>query len=154
MNPEHLEIAWQEREAIDAWRRDNVGGQLDLIRANLSWATLSDANLFWTDLRGANLSDANLSATVLIFTVFSGNDLEGCQFKDARFSYTILADCDLSAALSLEDIDHGALSTIGLDTIVRSGGDIPESFLRGAGVPDAIITYVRSLVTEPLQFYT
>ena len=73
MNPEHLEIAWQEREAIDAWRRDNVGGQLDLIRANL----------FWTDLRGANLSDANLSATVLIFTVFSGNDLEGCQFKDA-----------------------------------------------------------------------
>mgnify|MGYP001148875748 FL=1 len=54
----------------------------------------------------------------------------------------------------MEDIDHGALSTIGLDTIVRSGGDIPESFLRGAGVPDAIITYVRSLVTEPLQFYT
>ena len=53
----------------------------------------------------------------------------------------------------MEDIDHGALSTIGLDTLVRSGGDIPESFLRGAGVPDAIITYARSLVTEPLQFY-
>ena len=61
VNPEHLEIAGHGREATDAWRRDNVGGQLDLTRANLS-------------------------ATVLIFTGFSGNDLKGCQFKDSRFS--------------------------------------------------------------------
>ena len=44
MNPEHLEIAGQGRQAIDAWRRDNVGGQLDLTRANLSDANLSDAS--------------------------------------------------------------------------------------------------------------
>ena len=35
-----------------------------------------------------------------------------------------------------------------------SEGEIPESFLRGAGVPDNIIIYTRSLVVEPIQYRT
>ncbi len=39
-------------------------------------------------------------------------------------------------------------------TIYKSKGKIPEVFLRGAGVPDNFIAYVRSLVDNPIQFYS
>ena len=42
----------------------------------------------------------------------------------------------------------------GIDTIYRSRGQIPESFLRGAGVPDSFITYAKSLVGKPIEFYS
>jgi hypothetical protein len=45
-------------------------------------------------------------------------------------------------------------STIGIDTIYRSKGKIPEGFLRGAGVPEEFITYMRSLVANPIEFYS
>lgn len=45
-------------------------------------------------------------------------------------------------------------STIGIDTIYRSQGKIPEVFLRGAGVPDVFLTYIGSLVGQPIQFYS
>jgi hypothetical protein len=31
---------------------------------------------------------------------------------------------------------------------------IPESFLRGAGVPDDFITYTKSLIANPVEFYS
>ena len=45
-------------------------------------------------------------------------------------------------------------STIGIDTLYRSHGNIPEVFLRGAGVPDEMITYMKSLVGRPFEFYS
>jgi hypothetical protein len=52
----------------------------------------------------------------------------------------------------LETLNHDGLSTIGIDTIYRSGGDIPEAFLRGAGIDDTFITYMHSLVDKPIQY--
>lgn len=49
---------------------------------------------------------------------------------------------------------HLGPSTIGIDTIYKSHGEIPEVFLRGCGVPDEFITYMRSLVVKPIQFYS
>jgi hypothetical protein len=43
---------------------------------------------------------------------------------------------------------------VGIDTIFKSGGTIPESFLRGCGVPEQFITYARSLVGQPIEFYS
>jgi hypothetical protein len=37
---------------------------------------------------------------------------------------------------------------------MRSQGDIPEIFLRGADVSDTIITYVSSLVGKPIEYYS
>jgi TIR domain len=45
-------------------------------------------------------------------------------------------------------------STIGIDTIYRSQGKIPEVFLRGAGLPDEFIAYIGSFVGHPIQFYS
>jgi hypothetical protein len=184
MNPEHVAIVRQGMEAIDAWRRAHPGERLDLAeaglrRANLARADLTVANLAGADLTVANLAGAdltgadltranlrranlagadlvgtNLNGSLLSFTAFNGADLNQAQFSAARFYYTVFANCDLSVAVSLESVVHDGPSSIGLDTIVRSGGNIPEVFLRGAGVPDSIITYVRSLVQEPIQFYT
>jgi hypothetical protein len=61
---------------------------------------------------------------------------------------------DLSTALGLEAIQHRGPSIIGIDTLYRSQGNIPEAFLRGAGVPDDLITYIKSLVGQPFQYYS
>lgn len=49
---------------------------------------------------------------------------------------TFLADVDLTDAKGLEIVRHVEPSSIGVDTIFRSKGKIPEPFLRGAGVPE------------------
>jgi hypothetical protein len=54
----------------------------------------------------------------------------------------------------LESVIHEAPSTIGIDTLYRSKGNIPEIFLRGCGIPETFITYARSLITQPIQFYS
>ena len=55
----------------------------------------------------------------------------------------------------LETVKHDGPSTIGTDTLIRSQGDIPEAFLRGAGLPDTFIDYVRSLESvDPIEYYT
>jgi TIR domain len=45
-------------------------------------------------------------------------------------------------------------SWVSIDTIYRSGGNIPEIFLRGCGVPEGFIIYMRSLTANPIQFYS
>ncbi len=49
---------------------------------------------------------------------------------------------------------HEGPSTIGVDTIYRSQGKIPEVFLRGAGLPDEFIVYIGSFVSRPIEFYS
>ncbi len=54
----------------------------------------------------------------------------------------------------LETVEHLAPSTIGTDTLLRSQGNIPEIFLRKAGLSDTFISYTRSLVQSPITYYT
>jgi hypothetical protein len=68
--------------------------------------------------------------------------------------FTSFGDVDLSSANGLETAIHDGPSTIGIDTIYRSKGKIPEAFLRGAGVPEEFITYMKSLVANPIEFYS
>ncbi len=54
----------------------------------------------------------------------------------------------------LETVQHWGPSTIGTDTILKSEGNIPEMFLRGAGLDDTFMSYVLSLARKPIQYYT
>jgi hypothetical protein len=56
----------------------------------------------------------------------------------------------------LDSVQHIGPSTIGIDTLYRSHGDIPEGFLRGCGVPNSMIEYAHSLVTavRPIDYYS
>jgi hypothetical protein len=147
----------------------------NLSGANLYMANLSGADLYMADLlgaifvgtqlRGADLLGANLSAADLFEANFSGTRLYGASFSEAHLDQidlshswmhsTRFANIVLSKAKGLETVIHEGPSTIGIDSIFRSKGKIPEIFLRGAGVPEAFITtYIKSLVTSPIEYYS
>jgi hypothetical protein len=80
--------------------------------------------------------------------------LTDANFTGAKFAWTTIADTNLSSATGLELTQHSGPSTIGIDTLYRSDGNIPEVFLRGAGIPEHFITYAPSLGSRPIQFYS
>ena len=120
-----------------------------IFEADLSGADLSGAILVKADLRGVNLSGALLRGAYLIEA-----DLIGANLSVADAGWTVFGNVDLSVAKGLDTVRHGGPSTIGIDTIYRSRGNIPDVFLRGAGVPDSFIEYIASLVGRPIQFYS
>jgi hypothetical protein len=73
------------------------------------------------------------------------SQLIGADLTKAHIGRTIFAALDLSRVKGLESVYHFGPSTIGIDTIYRSKGEIPEAFLRDAGVPEDFMTFVRSL---------
>ncbi len=168
-DPKHLKILKQGVEAWNKWRQkypwiiphlEEAGlRRVHLFRANfrkanLSRADLSAADLGEADLRGANLRGANLTGANLFKANLGGGDLENSDFKGARVGLTVFGDNDLSTARGLETVRHEFPSTIGIDTIYKSKGNIPEVFLRGAGVPEDFIVYMRSLVGKAIEFYS
>jgi TIR domain/Pentapeptide repeats (8 copies) len=132
---------------------------VDLSNTDLSWANLFGAYLRGADLTEATLvgtqfSTADLAGAQLIGAHFSGAHLAGAHFHEAGIGWTILGNVDLSTALGLETVQHHGPSTIGIDTLYRSNGQIPEVFLRGTGVPEDFIPYVKSLIGRPFEFYS
>ena len=132
-----------------------------LIRADLSGANLAGTSLNSADLGGANLSGAyfggaSLNGAKLGGANLGGADLGGADLSGAFCHMTLFADVDLSKTKGLDSVRHSYRSTIGVDTIFRSSGNIPEAFLRGCGVPDALIKYLPSLINSisPIQFYS
>jgi len=128
--------------------------EAELSLANLSGAKLADAELTVAHLFEARLSAANLSRAKLAGAYLSGVSLDGAILVDAEIAYTTFGAIDLSGAKGLETVRHLGPSTVGIDTLYLSKGNIPESFLRGCGVPDEFITYAKSLVAHPIDFYS
>jgi uncharacterized protein YjbI with pentapeptide repeats len=122
--------------------------------ADLRGANLNHAYLGKADLRSANLTDANLSKADLRSANLSYVNLHGANFINTKIGWTIFGELDLRTVKGLETVRHLNPSIVGIDTIYRSGGNIPESFLRGAGIPETFITYARSLVNNPIEYYT
>jgi uncharacterized protein YjbI with pentapeptide repeats len=120
-----------------------------LFRANLEDAILDDANLF-----GAHLGGAKLTNSVLFGANFNQSILDNTDLSKAAIGTTSFGDNDLSTVIGLATVKHVSPSTIGIDTIYRSRGKIPEVFLRGAGVPETFITFMRSLTDNPIEFYS
>ncbi len=126
----------------------------DLSVADLNGANLSEAKLNYANLSEANLNNANLAGVDFGVANITGACLSGADLSRAKLRRTILGDIDLRKVKGLETVQHEGPSTIGIDTILRSGGDIPEVFLRGAGVNDIFIKYIHSLSQKPIQYYT
>ena len=136
----------------------NLEGAI-LVGANLSDANLDGANLSKADLNGANMNSANLSGVNLRGAnlgkvAFYRTALEGAVFRAAVLFRTVFGDCDLSKAVDLERASHAGPSAVGLDTISRSAGRVPEDFLRGVGAPEELLDYQRSVAAASRQYYT
>ena len=120
-----------------------------LVGANLTGANLTGASFAGADLVRSNLTDATLSSTDLFQTKIWGCALNGADLTGAGLGYTVFQDCDLRATVGLEQARHDAPSTIGVDTIYRSGGLIPAAFLAGAGVPGSVASFQETIAAAP-----
>lgn len=116
--------------------------------ASLRKADLSEAMLSGTDLRGANLSEANLNQASLVDTDLQETILTGAygnqtNLSRSYFGYTVLGLIYLDEIIGLETISHRSPSFIAHETIYRAQGKIPEVFLRGCGLSDWEIEFVK-----------
>ena len=71
--------------------------------------------------------------------------MTGADFNGSIMGYTVFQNCNLSDAAGLDTVRHDAPSTLGLDSLYRSGGAIPDSFLAGVGSPESLVAYQQSL---------
>jgi len=172
-NREQLRIL--KREGVDGWnqwRRDNPEIMPDLSEAFLARKVFRGADLRGVSLRGTDLGGTNLRRAVLqrtdlgytnlggvnlIETDLTGANLNGARatgadFSDSVMRFTSLGAVDLRNVKGLETVRHEGPSVIGIDTIYLSKGKIPEVFLRGAGVPENFIVYMKSLAGTPEAF--
>jgi len=118
----------------------------DLTRSRLCGANLLGAELRMADLRGARLEKADLTLADLSDAI-----LQGADFTGARFGHTLLGNVDLSGVKGLDTVVHTGPSSIGIDTLLRSKGQIPDQFLNGCGVPAALFANLRTLAEGSTQ---
>ncbi len=152
-NPSHANLSSEATISIFNLIRANLRGAF-LRGVNLSRADLSHADLRDADLSDTNLSDADLSYSILYRTNLSSADLRGANLSYTRVRSIQFNNIDLRTVRGLETVEHTGPSYIGIETVYRSQGDIPEVFLRKAGIPENFITYIRSLVNHPIEYYT
>lgn len=143
----------------------------DLTEANLEGVGLAEANLSRSTLYRTKLTDADLIDAKLFGTRFWQADLRriklhgaflyavnlnNCDLTEAELGFTTFSNCAIGEAIGLDTVKHQNPSSIGIDTIFHSRNRIPKVFLRGCGLPDAVIEYIPSLINsiDPLQFYS
>jgi uncharacterized protein YjbI with pentapeptide repeats len=139
--------------------RDAILSDAKLVGANLAAAHLDRADLVDANLAGANLNGADLNGADLRNVNLRGTNLHGASLDNSDMSgavvgFTSFGNSDLSSIKGLTTVKHVGPSTVAIDTIYRSKGRISEAFLRGCGVPDDFITYMESLTSGPLEFYS
>jgi len=136
----------------------------DLSRAVLTWSTLGRANLRSSRLVEANLNAANLSGSdltgadlkkaSLIGANLTRANLEGVNLSNCIIGGTLFGNVDLSVVKGLETLTHLGPSPIGIDTVYKSKGKIPESFLVQAGVPKDLIMYIDSHIDQNAELFS
>lgn len=148
-------------------RRANLRGS-DLRGADLRDADLRRASILTADLRCATLSCADLELAEIELAQFDGASLEGadlararlldCEWgganlTQARMGGTLVAS-DMTDAANL-DVVHVTYSRIAHDSLLRPTRRAwPIKFLRGVGLSDTEIEFVRSMSSNALEFYS
>ncbi len=135
----------------------------NLERADLSGSDLTQTDLSWANLSGADLREARLIGANLDLADLTGADLRGATIIKTRLNstslsgavcgVTIFANCDLTRAIGLEDVQHSGPSMISLDTLSRSKGQVPAKFLERAGVAPQLIA-AQDAIRESGMTYT
>lgn len=136
---------------------------MNLEGANLEDVNLADSLLDGVNLHRANLRNAKLAGARFLNSILDATDCSNATIGASRWKHysdtstlysTTFLDVDLSGVRGLDTVHHRGPSYIDLGTFYRSGGAIPESFLRGCGVPDIMITFARSLTGKAIEYYS
>lgn len=125
----------------------------DLTEADFVEAVLQDSLLDGAALAFSDLTMADLTGVELYGTDLEGAVLAGTDFSKAVFGRTKLLNASLRSVRGLETCAHIGPSYLDIRTLAQSG-PLSVSFLRGCGLPDVIIDYLPSLLSEPIQFYS
>jgi uncharacterized protein YjbI with pentapeptide repeats len=131
----------------------NFGGA-SLVHANLLDTNLRGSSLAGAELWGANLDYADLTNALLYDTDFSETSVIATDFRTSVMDGTIFSGVDLRRAKGLDAIRHEGPCRIDIETIYLSEGNIPDNFMRGIGAPESFIAYMKSLVVDPLDYYS
>lgn len=123
---------------------------------NFSGANLSDTQLTGVSFLKGSLERATLANSLIFGAEFSSVDLKDTNFSTAQILESLFSNVNLSTTKGLQTVRHGTPSTIGIDTLYKSAGNIPKEFLRGCGVPDDFITFIPSHfgIQQAIQFYS
>jgi TIR domain-containing protein/pentapeptide repeat protein len=121
--------------------------------ASLDGADLRSANLYAANLGGVSLRGADLSGAYLVRANLGGADLRGADVSEVWLSNTIFGNTNLTDVVGLETCHHEGPSPLDHSTLATSG-PLPLAFLRGCGLPDALIEYLPSILGEPFQLYS
>jgi TIR domain/Pentapeptide repeats (8 copies) len=171
-DPRHLKKLAEGVNAWNKWRKDFTHILPDLSHADLSNKVLSGIDFHHTNLDGtdmqntklagasfasaslsqANLSDARLCHTNLYKTFFRETILQRANLHKAQLLDTMFLNVDISETLNLATIHHRMPSTIGIDTIQRSRGNIPDIFLLGAGISEQMLTSLHPSGHAPFDY--
>lgn len=106
-------------------------------------ATFADANLSYALFHECDLTSADFSGAGVSAAVFDRTVLDDADFSNVRFSGTVFSGVDLRRVRGLANADHLSPSTLGIDTLKSSDGEIPDSFLRGCGLSDIEIAFAQ-----------
>jgi hypothetical protein len=125
----------------------------DLRRADMDGAILRGAILLEANLSDANLSRANLTETKLEKVNLSRAEMIEADLGQAVLMDTIFGDVDLSKCKGLDTCYHSGSSILDAQTL-KNSGLLPINFLRGVGLPEALIDYLPSLLGRAIEFYS
>ncbi len=117
---------------------DAIINVADFESADLRQADLTGASLRDSVLIGATCRDAELTGVRLF-----GGSLREADFSGARLAWGEICRVDLSQVLGLADVKHWGPTTVGVDTLMASRGQIPEQFLLGCGLTPWETIYAR-----------
>lgn len=173
-NQEHRDILKQGVEIWNKWRKEHPDVEPDLsfgvfIRTDLSRANFKstllhratftgEAPLGYDFLKGdflmaqESLCNIDLSGANLRGAYFYQTNLDEADFSYASVAQTIFRNIDLRQLKGLDKIRFSLPSSIDIETVYSSHGNIPEVFLKGVGVDDTFIAYIRSLVGKAIEF--
>jgi len=81
-------------------------------------------------------------------------NLDDVNFGHSKLKSTYFLNVDLSKSKGLNKVRHDGPSTISMDTLFRSHGNIPVSFFQGAGAPDSFIEFFESFSPDGIEYYS
>ena len=131
-------------------------GQARVDLTNFEGADLRKVNFAEAFFVNGSFNNADLSEAIFQLSVFKTMKFAQTQLARAWFGATVIAGADLSETRGLELARHRYPSYIDVDTIYKSRGKIPKTFLSEAGIPNGLVDYIPSLIdaADGFQFYS
>jgi hypothetical protein len=118
-------------------------------KCSFEGATLDAVNFDLAELEGSDFKQSLVMATAFNHCILDESDFSGATLYLNSFAGVSLRHVRGLDALGSNTENN----SIGIDTFFLSGG-LPESFLRGAGVPEDFIQYAASLVGKAIEYYS